>query len=132
MRVLVAEDNPVNRTVAHRLLSKRGHSVRVAVNGRDALAAFDEEAFDLILMDVEMPELDGFETTRLIRKREYPSGAHVPIVAMTAHAMKGDEEKCLAAGMDAYVSKPINPATLFEVIGTVTREPMARLSPLAR
>src|ERR1035438_8099938 len=132
LRVLVAEDNHVNRTVAHRLLSKRGHSVRVAVNGRDALAAFDEEALDLILMDVEMPELDGFETTRLIRKREYTSGAHVPIVAMTAHAMKGDEEKCLAAGMDAYVSKPINPATLFEVIGTVTREPLALLSPLAR
>jgi signal transduction histidine kinase/DNA-binding response OmpR family regulator len=123
LRVLVAEDNPVNRTVARRLLEKRGHSVRVAVNGRETLAAFDEEAFDLILMDVEMPEMDGLETTRLIRKRESVSCAHIPIVAMTAHAMKGDEEKCLAAGMDAYVSKPINPATLFEVIRNVTREP---------
>jgi PAS domain S-box-containing protein len=132
LRVLVAEDNPVNRTVARRLLDKRGHSVRVAVNGREALAAFDEEAFDLILMDVEMPEMDGFETTRLIRKRESVSCAHIPIVAMTAHAMKGDEEKCLAAGMDAYVSKPINPATLFEVIRKVTREPLALLSPAGR
>jgi len=128
LRVLVAEDNPVNRTVARRLLEKRGHSVRVAVNGRDALAAFDEEAFDVILMDVEMPEMDGFETTKLIRKRESVSGAHIPIVAMTAHAMKGDQEKCLAAGMDAYVSKPINPATLFEVIRKVTREPLVLLS----
>jgi CheY-like chemotaxis protein len=128
LRVLVAEDNPVNRTVARRLLEKRGHSVRVAVNGRDALAAFDEEAFDVILMDVEMPEMDGFETTKLIRKRESVSGAHIPVVAMTAHAMKGDQEKCLAAGMDAYVSKPINPATLFEVIRKVTREPLVLLS----
>jgi signal transduction histidine kinase/DNA-binding response OmpR family regulator len=125
MRVLVAEDNAVNRTMVVRLLGKRGHEVRVADNGRSALAAFDEQAFDVILMDVEMPDMDGLETTGLIRKREYMSGAHTPIIALTAHAMKGDEEKCLAAGMDAYVSKPIDPATLFRVIDQVRRESVA-------
>ena len=132
LRILVAEDNPVNQTVASRLLGKRGHSVRVAVSGRDALAALDQETFDVILMDVEMPEMDGLATTRLIRKRESISREHIPIVAMTANAMKGDEEKCLAAGMDAYVSKPIDPATLYEVIRKVTREPAAVLSSRAR
>jgi len=120
-RVLVAEDNPVNRTVVIRLLEKRGHSVRVADTGRAALAAVEEECFDIILMDIQMPEMDGFEATELIRSREYGAGAHTPIIAMTAHAMKGDEEKCLAAGMDAYVSKPIHAATLFDAIAKATK-----------
>jgi signal transduction histidine kinase/DNA-binding response OmpR family regulator len=121
LRILVAEDNAVNRTVIVRLLGKRGHDVRVVDNGRSALMALDEDTFDVILMDIEMPEMDGLEATELIRKREYMSGPHVPIIALTAHAMKGDEEKCLAAGLDAYVSKPIHPATLFEVVDRVTR-----------
>jgi signal transduction histidine kinase/DNA-binding response OmpR family regulator len=125
LRILVAEDNPVNRTVVVRLLEKRGHSVRVADNGRAALAAFEEEPFDIVLMDIQMPEMDGFEATELIRAREYILGAHIPIIAMTAHAMKGDEEKCLAAGMDGYVSKPIHPAKLFEAIEKATRESVA-------
>jgi CheY-like chemotaxis protein len=122
LRILVAEDNPVNRTMAVRLLGKRGNDVRVAHNGREALQALEEDTFDVVLMDVEMPEMDGLETTAHIRKREEISGTHMPIIALTAHAMKGDEEKCLAAGMDAYVSKPIHPATLFKVIERVTRE----------
>ncbi len=122
LRILVAEDNAVNRTVVVRLLARRGHSARMVDNGRSALAALDDERFDLILMDVEMPEMDGLEATELIRKREYMSGAHIPIIALTAHAMKGDAEKCLTAGMDAYVSKPIDPASLFEVIEELTHE----------
>lgn len=125
LRILVAEDNAVNRTMVVRLLGKHGHDVRVANNGREALVAIDEDAFDVILMDIEMPEIDGLETTRLIRERESGAGKRTPIIALTAHAMKGDEEKCLAAGMDAYVSKPIHPTTLFEVIDRVTSEPVA-------
>jgi CheY-like chemotaxis protein len=125
LRILVAEDNPVNRTMAVRLLGKRGNDVRVAHNGREALQALEQDTFDVVLMDVEMPEMDGLETTAHIRKREEISGTHMPIIALTAHAMKGDEEKCLAAGMDAYVSKPIHPATLFKVIERVTRVPVA-------
>jgi len=115
-RILVVEDNPVNQTLARRLLAKRSHRVTMACNGREALAAVEGEAFDLILMDVQMPEMDGLEATAAIRERERTSGLHVPIVAMTAHAMKGDEEQCLRAGMDAYISKPIRPEELFQVI----------------
>jgi signal transduction histidine kinase/DNA-binding response OmpR family regulator len=125
LRILVAEDNPVNRTMVVRLLGKHGHDVRVANNGHEALAALGEDTFDVVLMDVEMPEIDGLETTRLIREGEAASGSHTPIIALTAHAMKGDEEKCLAAGMDGYVSKPIHPATLFGVIEKVTRASVA-------
>jgi len=107
VRILLAEDNPVNQTLAVRLLEKRGYTVVVAGNGREAPKAIESGNFDLILMDVQMPELDGFETTALIRAKEKFTGARIPIIAMTAHALKGDRERCVAAGMDDYVSKPI-------------------------
>ena len=116
LRVLVAEDNAVNRTLVVRLLQKRGHRVTVVENGREALAALEREAFDVALMDVQMPELDGFEATAEIRARERTGGRRLPIVAMTAHAMKGDRERCLAAGMDGYVSKPLDRRKLYETI----------------
>jgi PAS domain S-box-containing protein len=107
LRVLLAEDNPVNQMLATRVLEKLGHKVQVVNNGRDALARAKAEEFDVILMDVQMPEMDGLEATTAIRDAEAGTGKHVPIVAMTAHAMKGDREKCLSAGMDGYLSKPI-------------------------
>ena len=116
LHVLLAEDNPVNRTLAVRLMEKEGHCVTVAGNGREALATLQSTAFDLVLMDIQMPEMDGFEVTAAIRKYEATHGGHLPIVAMTAHAMKGDAEKCLAAGMDAYVSKPIDAAKLLHAV----------------
>ncbi len=116
LRILLAEDNAVNQKLASRLLEKHGHGVVIAGNGREALAAVEKESFDLILMDVQMPEMDGFETTRTIRQGEAKTGNHIPIIAMTAHAMKGDEERCLEAGMDGYVSKPINAAELLAAI----------------
>jgi len=122
LRVLLTEDNLINQKLAIRLLEKRGHSVVVADNGRLALDALQEEAFDVVLMDVQMPELDGFEATALIRKREQQSGGHVPVIAMTAHAMKGDRERCLEAGMDDYVSKPLQPAELFDRIERVAEK----------
>jgi PAS domain S-box-containing protein len=115
-RVLVAEDNIVNQRVAAALLTKRGHSVTVVNNGREAVAALKREPFDLVLMDVQMPEMDGFEATAAIREMERDTGRRVRIVAMTAHAMSGDRERCLAAGMDGYLSKPIDQRSLFEVI----------------
>jgi CheY-like chemotaxis protein len=99
-----------------RLLESRGHQLVVVGDGRAALAASEQHAFDLILMDVQMPGMDGLEATRLLRQREKPGARNVPIVAMTAHAMQGDREKCLEAGMDAYISKPIRPEALFDVI----------------
>ena len=102
-----------------RLLEKRGHTVAVAGNGREALELLERQSFDIVLMDVMMPEMDGFEATRRIREKEKASGAHLPIVALTAHAMRGDRELCLNAGMDAYVSKPINLEELFSVIETM-------------
>jgi two-component system, sensor histidine kinase and response regulator len=122
LRILLAEDNKVNQLVAARLLGKRGHDVTIAENGRQALAALDvpgSPGFDLILMDVQMPEMDGFEATGIIREREKFTGAHLPIVAMTANAMKGDKERCLASGMDGYVSKPIDVEELLAVIESV-------------
>ena len=122
LRILLAEDNKVNQLVAARLLGKRGHDVVIAENGRHALAALDapgSAGFDLILMDVQMPDMDGFEATGIIREREKTSGAHLPIVAMTANAMKGDKERCLASGMDGYVSKPIDVEQLLAVIESV-------------
>ena len=116
LRVLLAEDNAVNQTLAVRLLEKRGYTVTVAVNGRDALAAFEKESFDVILMDIQMPEMDGFEATAAIRVREKSTGGHIPIIAMTAHSLVGDQERCLTAGMDGYVSKPIRTRQLFDVI----------------
>jgi CheY-like chemotaxis protein len=122
LRILLAEDNEVNRLIATRLLEKRGHTVVVAGSGREALAALDAPAsggFDLILMDVQMPDMDGLAATALIRAREKSSGAHLPIIAMTANAMKGDEERCLAGGMDGYVSKPIEIEKLVATIDEV-------------
>lgn len=116
LRILLAEDNIVNQRVATRMLEKRGHQVVVAWNGNEALQALDREAFDLVLMDVQMPEMDGFEATMAIRAKEKTAGGRIPIIAMTAHAMKGDAERCLAADMDAYISKPVVGADLFEVV----------------
>ena len=118
-RILLVEDNSVNQLVARRLLEKRGHTVVVANNGREALAILEEEAFEgfgCVLMDVQMPEMDGLECTAIIRNREPPARSRLPIIAMTADAMKGDDARCLAAGMDAYLSKPIQPDKLFELI----------------
>jgi PAS domain S-box-containing protein len=116
LRVLVVEDNEFNQELALSLLKKWGHSAVLAGNGKAALAAWEKEPFDLILMDVQMPEMDGFAVTKAIRAKERATNSHVPIIALTAHAMKGDRERCLAAGMDAYASKPIRAAELFEVI----------------
>ena len=118
--VLVAEDNLVNQIVAVRLIEKRGHSVVVAANGREALAAIERYDFDLVLMDAQMPEMDGFEATAVIREREKLTGGHLPIIALTAHAMAGDRERCLAAGMDHYLTKPIQPVQLFDAIEEMT------------
>jgi signal transduction histidine kinase/CheY-like chemotaxis protein/HPt (histidine-containing phosphotransfer) domain-containing protein len=116
VRVLLAEDNAVNRLVAIRLLEKHGHTVVAAGDGRQALAALEDEHFDVVLMDVQMPVMDGFAATAAIRDRERGTGLRIPIVALTAHAMQGDRERCLDAGMDAYVTKPIKPAELFGAI----------------
>jgi signal transduction histidine kinase/CheY-like chemotaxis protein len=116
LRVLVAEDNPVNQRLAVRLLEKRGHRVEVVANGREVLQALDKQRFDLVLMDVQMPEMDGVEATAAIRKKEKGSGWHTPIVALTANAMKGDREKYLANGMDGYLAKPIRPLELDELL----------------
>jgi CheY-like chemotaxis protein len=115
-RVLLAEDNVVNQRVAIGLLSKRGHDVTVVGNGIEALAAIEREPFDLVLMDVQMPEMGGIEAASTIRERERQSGGHLRIVAMTAHAMTGDRERCLASGMDGYLAKPIDPQRLFAVV----------------
>jgi signal transduction histidine kinase/DNA-binding response OmpR family regulator len=116
LTILLVEDNAVNRTLAVRLLEKRGHSVTVALNGKEALAALDKQAFDLIFMDVQMPEMDGLEATRAIRENEKSSGTHVPIIAMTAHAMAGDEDRFRRAGMDEYLSKPVKTEELTELL----------------
>ncbi len=124
LRILLAEDNPVNQKVAVRMLEKRGHKVIVAGNGAEAAAAVAEGGFDLVLMDVQMPEMDGYEATAAIREHERETGGHLPIIAMTAHAMEGDREKCLAAGMDGYVAKPVASRELFAVIeGLVSTTP---------
>ncbi len=114
--ILLAEDNIVNQRVAASILKKKGHFVQPVNNGKEALEALACERFDLVLMDVQMPEMDGFETSRAIRKREEQSGQHIPIIAMTAHAMKGDRERCLDAGMDDYLAKPVEPKALYAVV----------------
>ena len=118
LRVLVAEDNAVNQRLAARLLEKRGHRVTVTANGREAVEALANHNFDLVLMDIQMPEMDGFEATAVIREKEMHDGTHIPIIALTANAMKGDRERCLAAGMDGYLSKPIVSRDLDELLGT--------------
>jgi signal transduction histidine kinase/DNA-binding response OmpR family regulator len=123
LRILLAEDNPVNQMVAVRLLEKMGHTVMVAANGRDAVLMSAEQEFGLVLMDVQMPEMGGFEATQTIRERETSTHKHIPIIAMTAHAMKGDREQCLAVGMDGYIAKPIRPPELYAEIERFTRGP---------
>ena len=119
LRILLAEYNAVNRRVATRLLEKRGHTVLTANDGAEAVALIDGQPIDLILMDVQMPVMDGLEATRVIRGKEGASGGHIPIVAMTAFAMVGDRERCIEAGMDDYLSKPIQPKKLYDVIASV-------------
>jgi CheY-like chemotaxis protein len=120
--VLLAEDNEVNRMLAAKLLTKRGHTFVAVGDGREAVAALEAGGqFDVVLMDVQMPVMDGFEATAAIRAHEADHGGHLPIVALTAHAMKGDLERCLAAGMDAYVSKPIRAAELYELIDRLVK-----------
>ncbi|MFH1033005.1 MAG: PAS domain-containing protein [Pseudomonadota bacterium] len=121
LNILLAEDNLVNQKLAVILLQRRGHRVTVAGTGRQALEALERQDFDLVLMDVEMPEMDGLAATRAIRQREGRTGGHIPIIAMTAHAMAEHRESCLAAGMDDYVSKPLEPKRLFEVIEALGR-----------
>ena len=116
LRILLAEDNPVNQKIAIRLLEKRGHHAVLAANGKEALEALAGASFDLVLMDVHMPDMDGIEATMAIREQEKTTGLHQPIIAMTALAMKGDRERCLAAGMDGYLSKPIDLEQLEDVL----------------
>lgn len=120
LKVLLAEDNLVNQKLAARMLERRGHYVTVVPNGKAALEALDREKFDLILMDLEMPEMNGLEATRAIREKERQTGGHIPIIAMTAHAMKNHMERCLQAGMDGYLSKPMRGEELYEKIERVT------------
>jgi signal transduction histidine kinase/DNA-binding response OmpR family regulator len=126
MHILLAEDNVVNQRVALRILEKRGHRVEVVNNGAAALEALGQRDFDAVLMDVQMPEMGGFEAARKIREREFGGSVHIPIIAMTAHAMSGDRERCLKAGMDDYISKPIRAAALIELLGKYRRQPIAR------
>jgi signal transduction histidine kinase/ActR/RegA family two-component response regulator len=119
LRILLAEDNAINQRIGAVMLEKRGHTVVLADNGREALAELEAASFDLVLMDVQMPEMDGFEATAAIRAREAGTGRRLPIIAVTAHAMKGDRERCLAAGMDGYLSKPLQLRELLRVIRQV-------------
>ena len=116
LRILLAEDNLVNQRLMVRLLEKRGHRVVVAANGREALAALENDSYDLVLMDIQMPETNGMEATARIREKERLTGGHQPIVALTAHAMKGDQELCLAGGMDGYLAKPIRAQELDQIL----------------
>ncbi len=128
LRILVAEDNLVNQMVASKLLRKKGHTVMIANNGREVLCILKKESFDLILMDVQMPEMDGFEATLAIRDEETRTGGHLPIVAVTAHAMEAYKTRCLQAGMDRYLSKPLEVKQLFETIDSVMSEQYAAVS----
>lgn len=122
LKILLAEDNIINQKLALRLLEKEGHRVSVAENGKKALEALENEHFDLVLMDVQMPDMDGFEATAAIREKEKSTKNHVPIIAMTAHAMKGDRDRCLEAGMDDYLSKPLRQNELFRVIRRISAQ----------
>jgi CheY-like chemotaxis protein/two-component sensor histidine kinase len=122
LEILVAEDQIINRKIVVQLLEKKGWHVKAVENGRTALEEASNKKYDIILMDVQMPEMDGFDSTRNIRQFENDKDYHTPIVAMTAHAMKGDREKCLAAGMDYYITKPVNPSELYETIEKFTAQ----------
>jgi CheY-like chemotaxis protein len=116
LQILLADDNLVNQHLTLRLLEKRGHNVTLASNGRDAIAALKKSRFDVVLMDVQMPVMDGFEATAVIRKDEESTGVHLPIIAMTAHAMEGDRQRCITAGMDGYITKPVKIEDLVETV----------------
>jgi CheY-like chemotaxis protein len=120
LHILLAEDNPVNQLVACGILRKAGHKVEVAQNGLEVMAKLPTQPFDLVLMDIQMPGMDGFEATAAIRELETRSGAHLPIIAMTAHAMAGYKEKCLAAGMDGYLTKPIRHNLLLQALSEIS------------
>jgi CheY-like chemotaxis protein len=120
LRILLAEDNLVNQRLAMRLLEKRGHLVTVAGNGKEAVVAMEMNTFDLVLMDLQMPEMDGFEATAALREREKETGIHLPVIALTAHALKGDRERCLESGMDGYLTKPIRPQELEAILEIYT------------
>jgi len=122
MNILLAEDNAINRELAVRILAKRGHTTTVVENGKLAVEALETKSFDLVLMDLQMPEMDGCEATMAIRHKEESTGAHIPIIAMTAHAMKGDRERCLAAGMDGYISKPVRAEELIKITESFGRD----------
>jgi len=119
LKILVAEDNKVNQRLALRLLEKLGHSVVLANNGREAVDMLHRGVFDVVLMDLQMPELGGLEATAVIREHEKQTGIHIPIYALTAHAMKADRERCLEAGMDGYLSKPIQSRELYKLLDAV-------------
>jgi signal transduction histidine kinase/CheY-like chemotaxis protein/ligand-binding sensor domain-containing protein/HPt (histidine-containing phosphotransfer) domain-containing protein len=123
LRILLAEDNAVNQLLASRLLQKQGHTVVTVMNGRQALEQLENESFDLVLMDIQMPEMDGFEATETLRKKEAKTGTRLPVIALTAHALEGDRERCLAAGMDGYISKPIQIDELLEAIHKLSPPP---------
>ena len=129
LTILLAEDNLVNQRVAAGLLRRRGHTVAIANNGIEALAALENQRFDLVLMDLQMPQMGGLEATRRIRDREREGGRQTPIVAMTADAMTGDRERCLAAGMDGYLSKPVDPCMLYAVVEQHTAAAVADIAP---
>ena len=121
-RVLLAEDNAVNRQIVVELLQMRGHDVRLAMNGFEVLDALDRELFDVILMDAQMPEMDGFQTTAAIRDREKSSGRHVRIIALTGLTAESDQKRCLDVGMDAYLAKPIRSTELFDAVEGKTQK----------
>jgi CheY-like chemotaxis protein/HPt (histidine-containing phosphotransfer) domain-containing protein len=131
LHILLAEDNVINRALATGILERRGHSLVHAANGREAVEAATREAFDLIFMDVQMPEMDGFEATRRIRESERATGRHTPIAAMTAHAMVGDRERCLAGGMDDYLSKPLQKVEVLALLARISagRNPAGAAAP---
>jgi CheY-like chemotaxis protein len=130
--VLVAEDNPVNQRLMVRLLEKRGHRAQVAANGLEAVQALKKERFDLVLMDIQMPEMGGMEATAAIRQNEKGGGWHTPIIALTASTTMGDRERCLASGMDGYLAKPVRPLELEELLQNhVARRMEEALAPLA-
>jgi CheY-like chemotaxis protein len=126
VQVLLAEDNVVYQKLMTHILKKKGYVVTLASDGLQALGAYQRQPFDLVLMDVQMPEMGGFEVTRIIRELEAPAGRHVPVIALTAHAMKGDRERCLEAGMDDYLSKPIQAAALFETMDRLLHVPVVQ------
>ena len=128
LRILLAEDNPVNQKVGGRLLERQGHSVVLASTGAEALEAFVRESFDVILMDIQMPVMNGYDATRAIRAHERSTGGHIPVIALTAHAMHGDRESCVHAGMDDYLSKPIQTSALCATLARWSDQPVNEVS----